>query len=86
MYGETVNIEKELALAEIEQHYPDQWVLVEETAWDKQGNPVRGIVRTHSVKREDLSAFLKETHGRSGVKTFLFYTGDKIPEDLTVVL
>jgi hypothetical protein len=86
VYGETMNIEKELALAEIEQHYPDQWVLVEETAWDKRGNPVRGVVRTQSVKREDLSAALKELHRRPGVKTFLFYTGDKIPEDLTVVL
>lgn len=79
--------EKELTLVEVEQRYPDQWVLVEETAWDEQGNPVRGIIRAHSVNREDLSAPLQEIHeDRPHVKTFIFYTGDKIPENVTVVL
>ncbi len=78
--------ERELTLEEIERRYPDQWVLVEETAWDEQGNPKRGLLRAHSENREDLQGPLKELHKRPGVKTFLFYTGDKIPEDLTVVL
>ena len=47
--------EKKLTVAEIEQLYPNRWVLVEETAWDEQGNPLRGVVRTQSEKREDLS-------------------------------
>jgi hypothetical protein len=76
----------ELTLTEIEQCYPDQWTLIEETAWDEQGNPARGIVRAHSANREDLSVILKEVHQRTRVKTFIFYTGDKIPEHLTVVL
>jgi len=76
----------ELTLAEIEQRYPDQWVFIEETAWDEQGNPVRGIVRAYSANREDLSVPLKAIHQRTRVKTFVFYTGDKIPEHLTVVL
>jgi len=60
--------------------------VVEETAWDKRGNPVRGIVRTHSVRRENLSAFFKETHGEPRAKVFIFYTGEKILENITVVL
>lgn len=78
--------EQELSLAEIEQRYPDQWVLVEETAWDEQGSPTRGLLHAHSENREDLQGLLKELHNRPDVKTFIFYTGDKIPEDLNVVL
>lgn len=77
---------RELTLAEIEQHYPHKWVLVEETAWDKQGNPVRGIVRAHNTNRRELNVALQEIHKQSQVKTFIFYTGEKIPEDLVVVL
>lgn len=75
-----------LTLTEIERRHPNEWVLVEETAWDKQGNPTRGIVRMHSVRREDLSASVKEIHREPRAKVFVFYTGEKIPENLTVVL
>lgn len=78
--------EKELTLAKVEQRYPHQWVLVEETAWDKRGNPVRGVVRAHSTNRGDLSAPLQEIHKQAHVKTFIFYTGDMVPENVTVVL
>jgi len=78
--------EKELTLAEIERHYPHQWVLVEEIAWDKQGVPLRGIVRAHSKERRDLSAHLQALHKQMPVKTFVFYTGEVIPKDVTVVL
>ena len=78
--------EKETTLTEMARCYPDQWVVVEETAWDAQGAPVRGVVRAHSEYREALCAPLQELHQRSHVKTFVFYTGDKIPAHLTVVL
>ena len=78
--------ERELSVAEIEELCPDEWVVVEETAWDEQGNPVRAILKAHSVNRGDLRGHLKEIHRRPHVKTFIFYTGEKIPEDLTVVL
>jgi len=77
---------KELTLSEIERCFPDQWVLAEETAWDEQGNPIRGFVRAHSSSRDDLQQPLRELHRRSDVKTFIFYSGEKIPQDLTVVL
>lgn len=78
--------DKELTLSEIEQRYPDQWVLVEETGWDEQGNPTQGLVQAHSVNRDDLYQSLQELKRRRKAKTFIFYTGDKIPEDLTVLL
>lgn len=77
---------QELSLVEIETRYPHQWVLVEETSWDDHGQPVGGIVRAASVHRGDLRAPLKARHKHSHVKTFVFYTGDKIPTDVTVVL
>jgi len=76
----------ELPITEIVHRYPDQWVLVEETAWDSRGHPVSGIVRAASVQRDDLRAPLQALHQRSQVKTFIFYTGEQIPADLTVVL
>jgi hypothetical protein len=81
-----VNGDKNLTLPEIEQQYPRQWVLVEETAWDKQGNPLRGAIRAHSVNRADLLAPIRKLHKRAPVKTFIFYTGDLVPANVTVVL
>ena len=79
-------MERELTLPEVERLYPDQWVLMEETAWDEKGNPERGLVCAHSVNREDLEGPLKELHKRPGIKTFIFYTGEKVPQDLSVIL
>jgi hypothetical protein len=75
-----------LPLTEIEQRYPNQWVLVEETTWDAHGYPTHGLVRAVSGQREELQAALHTCHQRPQAKTFIFYTGDKIPTDLTVVL
>ena len=72
--------------AEIAHRYPDQWVLVEETAWDAQGHPRRGIVHAASRQRAALYAPLQVCHQRPQVTTFIFYTGDPIPTHLTVVL
>ena len=77
----------ELTLEEIEGRYNGEWVLVEETAWDKQGNPIRGVVVAHDRER---SALVESTHNlhiqKPEVKTFVFYAGPKVPEGLVVVL
>ncbi len=78
--------EPELPLARITQLYADCWVLVEETAWDKRGNPLRGIVRAHSVNRDKISACRQAIHKHPGVITFVFYTGDAIPKGVTFIL
>jgi len=73
-------MEKELTLSEIERRYPDQWVLIEETAWDEKGNPERGFVRAHSVNREGLEGPLKELHKRLGIKTSYSIPGKRFPK------
>jgi hypothetical protein len=80
------NEQQEFTLAEIEQRYPQQWVLVEETAWNKHGDPLRGIVRAHGVHRSAVSSLLQKLHRKGSVKTFVFYTGTVIPENVIVVL
>ncbi len=76
----------EVTYEEIMQSYTDQWVVVEETSWNAEGMPVRGVVRACGQKREELRVSLQTLHQRLDVKTFVFYTGDKIPEHLSVVL
>jgi hypothetical protein len=75
-----------LTIPEMARRYPDQWVLVEETAWDAQGHPRRGIVHAVSGQRDALRVPLQALHQRGQVKTFIFYTGEQIPADLLVVL
>ena len=75
-----------LPLAEIVRRSPNQWVLVEETAWDTRAYPTAGIVRAASATRGDLREPLRRCHHDKSVETFLFYTADPIPTDLTVVL
>lgn len=77
----------DLTLAEIEERYTGEWVLVEETGWDEQGNPMRGAVVAHGPDRESLVEPTRSMHvGRPDVKTFAFYAGSKVPEGLVVVL
>ena len=75
-----------LPIEEIVRRYPNQWVLVEETAWDPHGHPTAGMVRAASGSRGDLREPVRRCHHDRSVTTFLFYTGDPIPTDLTVVL
>lgn len=74
-------------LSEIENCYADQWVLVQLTDFDKHGNPIKGIVMAHSPERESLIQPRKQLHRQnSGVKTYTFYTGIKVPENVIVIL
>jgi len=78
---------QELTLEEIEGRYVGEWVLVEETAWDEQGYPTKGVVVAHGLDRETIVEPTSRLHMQKlGVKTFVFYAGPKIPEGLVVVL
>jgi hypothetical protein len=78
---------QELRLEEIEGRYVGEWVLVEETAWDEQGNPTKAVVVAHGVDRETVAEPTSRLHmQKPGVKTFVFYDGPKVPEGLVVVL
>jgi len=77
----------ELTLEDIEACYAGKWVLVEETAWDERGNPTKGIVIAHGFEREVLVEPTRKLHAQNPeVRTFTFYAGPKVPEDLIVVL
>ena len=83
----TISKKQERMLEEIEGCYVGEWVLVEETAWDEQGNPTKGVVVDHGPDREKMVDPASRLHiQKPGVKTFVFYDGPKVPEDLVVVL
>lgn len=74
-------------VAEIESRYADQWILMKETVWDEQGSPVRGVVVAHSSDREALTEPVRKLRRQNpGVKTYIFFTGDVMPENTVVML
>jgi len=79
--------EASLSIEQIEQQYKDEWVLVEETAWDKNDMPKAGRVIAHSRDDEEVV----ETGVQYGKKQprarlYFFYTGEKIPEGCVLLL
>ena len=79
--------EKEMTLEELEAKYANEWVLVQETDWDEQGNPTKALVVDHDVNRANLVQSARSLHMENErVKTFTFYAGQKLPEGFVVVL
>ncbi len=77
----------ELTLEEIEVRHAGEWVLVEEAAWDEEGNPTKGMVVAHDLDRETLVQPTRRLHvQKPGIMTFTFYAGPKVPEGLVVAL
>ena len=77
----------EKTIQEIERLHPDEWVLIEETAWDDTELPVRGRVLAHSPERDALTRQVQQiTRQRPDVGLFLFYTGEQIPKDVVPIL
>jgi len=72
-------MKEELTLLEIERHYPDQWVLMEQTPRDEKGNPERGFVRANTVNREGLEGPLEKLHKRPGIKTSYSMPAKRFP-------
>jgi len=74
-------------LETIEQTYLNQWVLVKETEWDNQGNPLKGIVIAHDRERKTLvQPCIQLCDQEPDVKTYTFYTGDTVPEGMAVLV
>jgi hypothetical protein len=79
--------DEEMTFEEINSYYTNQWVLVTETAWDTDGEPIKGVVEAHSRIREELVTPNRELHRQNPhTKTYTFYTGEQVPENLVVVL
>ena len=75
------------SLEQIEAQYADQWVLVEETHWNKKGQPLAGRVIAHSQEKETVVATgVQYRKQHPNVQLCLFYAGEKIPEGVVVLL
>lgn len=75
------------SLEHIEAQYAGQWVLVEETLWNKRGHPLAGRVIAHSQEKETVVATgVRYRKRHPDVQLFLFYAGEKIPEGVVVLL
>ena len=62
-------------------------VLVEETIWNKRGQPLAGRVIAHSQEKEAVVATgVQYRKQHPDVQLFLFYAGEKIPEGVVVLL
>jgi hypothetical protein len=79
--------ERILSIDEIEQRYPNEWVLVEVTKADKVQGPLFGRVLGHSRRRADLvevnRAFCEQNPRRM---TYVFFAGPIAPEGYTVMV
>lgn len=77
----------ELTVKEIENRYADQWILMKVTALDEYSNPDRGIVVTHSDDREALTKPVMQMHRQDPLaQSYIFFTGDVVPENMVVML
>ena len=79
---------KIMTVAEIEQAYPDEWVLIEITREAKDHRRARGRLLAHSPDRADLDEpyqRFRADHPDTLVSEF-FTGGEQIPEGVVVVL
>ena len=75
------------SLEQIEAQYADQWVLVEETHWNKREQPLAGRVIAHSQDKETVvEAGVQYGKQHPDLQLFLFYAGEKIPEGVVILL
>jgi hypothetical protein len=79
---------KILKLAEIEQRYPDEWVLLEITRDAKDRGRVAGRLLAHSRDRGDLGeAYQRFRADHPQGRVYQTFTGsEKIPDDVAVIL
>jgi hypothetical protein len=78
----------EMTIEEIEQRWPDEWVLIEVTCV-KDYQVVAGQVIGHGSDQEVdrlVGQELAFHQQQPEAETFLFWTGEPIPEDMVVVL
>ena len=75
------------SLEQIEEQYAGQWVLVEETLWNKSGRPLAGRVIAHSQEKETVvETGVQYGQKHPDMRLFLFYAGEKIPEGVVILL
>jgi hypothetical protein len=71
-----------MTLAEIEQHFAPEWVLVEDPEVDEHFQVIRGKVVWHSKDRDEVDQKMLELRPKFPI---ILYTG-QMPEDTAIVL
>jgi len=78
---------KIIKIAAIREAYTDEWVAAEVLKVDKADVPLAGQVITHSPDKQEVyqavKAYLAQ---RPTARTYIFFTGNPIPEGLGVAL
>jgi hypothetical protein len=78
---------KIMKIAAIRETFVDEWVATEVLKVDKADVPLAGQVITHSPDKQEVyqavKAYLVE---RPTARTYIFFTGDPIPEGVGVAL
>jgi hypothetical protein len=78
---------KIMRVAEIEQLYPDEWVLLEITRDARHHHRIAGRLIAHSRDRHDLvEAYQRFRADHPESRVFQFFTGDIVPEGVVVIL
>ena len=74
-------------VAEIEQAYPDEWVVMEITRDAKHHHRVRGRLIAHGRDRADIQEpFLRFCAEHPQTRVYRFFTGEIVPEGVVVIL
>ena len=78
---------KSMKIAAIREAFADEWVAAEVTKVDKADVPLAGEVITHSPDKQEVYQAVKAYLARCPTaRTYIFFTGDAIPEGLGVAL
>ena len=70
-----------LAIQEIEQKYPDEWLLIVDCEISENTELLSGIVVVHSKSREDIHDALTDYKGRVAI-----HSTREIPENVKYIL
>ena len=78
---------KVMKIAAIREAFVDEWVAAEVTKVDKADVPLAGEVITHSPDKQEVYQAVKAYLARRPTaRTYIFFTGNPIPEGLGVAL
>lgn len=80
-------VSKVLKIAAIRETFVDEWVAAEVMKVDKADVPLAGEVITHSPDKQEVYQAVKAYLARRPTaRTYIFFTGNPIPEGLGVAL
>ncbi|MGH2354323.1 MAG: hypothetical protein ACRDI2_06940 [Chloroflexota bacterium] len=79
--------DESLSASEIEQRYPDEWVIMEITKEHKHPRKVKGRLIAHSANRDELDEpFHRFRTEHPQAHTYEFFTGEILPKDFDGVI